>query len=176
MTPSNTTAPGGQPVRVTFNPVALILLLVGLGFTVWPSGQVVTAIVGLALLWVGTMLVARQSGPMVRFGGSFFLASAVWAALGFGFPGSFSHWPAAETSQTGNVLSATTLTDERYKDLVALNASVRSTGAQFVVTNSGTQVWQDITFVIIGADSVEYDFHVDELAAGQSANAPAARF
>ena len=73
--------------------VAVILFILGIGLTAWPSGQVGIALAGLALLWVGGIVAARRLGPMVRFGGSFFLASAIWAALGFGFPGSFSRWP-----------------------------------------------------------------------------------
>jgi hypothetical protein len=176
MTVSDTTAPGGRPVRIAFGPLPLTFLILGVAFTAWPSGQVGTALAGLAGLWIGGVLAAQQSGPMVRFGGSFFLASAVWAALGFGFPGSFSRWPAAETSSVGRALPPATLTDDRYNGLVALTASVRSAGTQFVVTNQSTQAWQDITLAIVDADSIEYDFHVDQIAPGQSANAPAARF
>jgi len=157
--------------------VAFILFALGSGLTAWPSGQVGIALAGLALLWIGGTIAARRLGPMVRFGGSFFLASAVWAALGFGFPASFARWQKEETAaSTGGALQPATLTDDRYKGLVALNATVRSTGTQFVVTNDSTQPWQGVNLTIVGADSQEYDFQLPELAAGQSANAPAMRF
>jgi hypothetical protein len=172
------TAAGGRPIRVVFTPVALIFFVLGIGLTAWPSGQVGVAIAGLTLLWVGGVIAAWQSGPMIRFGGTFFLASALWAALGFGFPASFNQWPRDEAAaaSTGGALPAATLTDDRYNGLVALNASVRSTGMQFVVTNESAQPWQDVTLAIVGTDSEEYDLHLPELGAGQSANALAIRF
>jgi hypothetical protein len=177
MTTSRNTAAGGRPIRIAFTPVALILFVIGVGLTAWPSGQVGIAIAGLALLWAGGVIALRPSGPMVRFGGTFFLASAIWAALGFGFPASLNRWPNDDAvSSGGGVLPAATLTDDRYKGLVALNATVRSNGTQFVVTNDSTQPWQDVTLAIVGADSQEYDFRLPELAPGQSANAAAIRF
>jgi hypothetical protein len=156
---------------------AVILFVLGVGLTAWPSGQVGLALTGLALLWVGGMIGARRLGPMVRYGGSFFVASAIWAALGFGFPASFNRWPNDEAAgSTGGALPPATLTGDRYNGLVALNATVRSTGTQFVVTNESTQPWQDVTLAIIVAGAEEYDFHLDEIGAGQSANAPAMRF
>jgi hypothetical protein len=170
-------ASGGRPIRIAFTPVALILFVLGLGLTAWPSGHVGVAIGGLALLWIGGVVAARQSGPMIRYGGTFFLASALWAALGLGFPASFSRWPKDETaSSTAGALPAVTLADDRYKGLVALNATVRSTGTQFVVTNDSAQPWQDVTLAIVGADSQEYDFRLPEIGPGKSANAPAIRF
>jgi hypothetical protein len=155
----------------------LILFALGIGLTAWPSGQVGVAIAALALLWLGGVVAARQSGPIIRFGGSFFLAAAMWVALGFVFPGSFDRWPKDGTAaSTDDVLSPASLTDDRYKGLVALNATVRSTGTLFVVTNDTAQPWQDVKVAIIGANSEEYDFELPELAAGQSANAPAVRF
>jgi hypothetical protein len=156
---------------------AVILFVLGIGLTAWPSGQVGVALAGLALLWIGGMIAARRLGPVVRYGGSFFLASAVWAAIGFGFPGSFSRWPNDEAAEsTAGALPPATLTDDRYKGLVALNATVRSTGTQFVVTNDTTQPWQDVELAIVAAGSEEYDFHLGEIGPGQSANAPAMRF
>jgi hypothetical protein len=114
---------------------------------------------------------------MVRVGGSFFLASAIWATLGFGFPASFDRWPKDLSTASGDdVLPPAILTDDRYKGLVALPATVRSTGTQFIVTNDTSQPWQDVRFAIIGANSEEYDFELPELAPGQSAHAPAIRF
>ncbi len=114
---------------------------------------------------------------MVRFGGSFFLASVIWVALGFGFPASFDRWPKDDLAEvSGDVLPPTILTEDRYKGLVALNATVRSTGTQFSVTNDTAQPWQHVQFAIIVASSEEYDFDLPELAPGESASAPAARF
>jgi hypothetical protein len=177
METADQTAAGGRPIRIVFMPVAAILVALGIGLTAWPSGQVGIAFAGLVLLWVGVMIAARHSGPIVRYGGSFFLASALWAALGFGFPSSFSQWPTEGVAEsTGGALPVATLTDDRYKRLSPLTATVRSTGGQFAVTNEGAQPWQDVTLAIIGADTVEYDFHLPELDPGQIANAPAARF
>lgn len=153
-----------------------ILFIIGIGLTAWPSGRVGISLAGLAFLWAGGMMLARRLGPMVRYGGSFFLASAVWVALGFGFPGSFNRWPQADATAADSQLPAATLTDQRYQGLVALNASVRSTGTQFVVTNDTAQPWQDVTLTIVDAASQEYAFHVAEIDAGQSASAPAMRF
>jgi hypothetical protein len=156
---------------------ALTLIVAGIGLTAWPSGQIGIALAGLALLWAGGMVAARRLGPMVRYGGSFFLASAIWAALGFGFPASFNLWPNDEAAEsTGGALPPATLTDDRYKGLVALVATVRSTGTQFVVTNDSTQPWEGVTLTILGAGGEEYDFHLDAIGAGESANAPAMRF
>ena len=156
---------------------AVILFVLGIGLTAWPSGQVGIALLGLALLWAGGMTAARRLGPMVRFGGSFFVASAIWAALGFGFPASFSRWPKDEAASTATgALQAATLTDDRYKGLVALNAIVRSTGAQLVVTNDTTQRWEDVKLTIVGIGSDEYDVHLDAIGAGQSVNVPVMRF
>ena len=179
MATTDTAAPGGRPIRIAFTPVALILIVIGLGLTAWPSGSVGLAFVGLALLWIGNVITAGQSGPMIRFGGSFFLASAVWAALGFGFPGSFSRWPAADdatTAAAGKALQPTSVDDPKYRGLVALVATVRLSGGQFIVTNESTQPWENAKFTIVGAAGDEYDFRVDELAPGKSAEAPAARF
>ena len=179
MATTDTAAPGGRPIRIAFTPVALILLVIGLGLTAWPSGSVGLAFVGLALLWIGAVIATRQSGPMIRFGGSFFLAAAVWAALGFGFPGSFSRWPAADdatTAASGGALPATTVDDPKYRGLVALVATVRLNGGQFVVTNDSTQPWENAQFTIVGAAGDEYEFRVDEVAPGKSAEASAARF
>ena len=179
MATADTAAPGGRPIQIAFTPVAIILLVLGLGLTAWPSGSVGLAIAGLALLWIGGVIAARRSGPMIRFGGTFFLASAIWAALGFGLPGSFSRWPAADettVSAAGGVLPTTTVTDPKYKGLVALVASVRTNGGQLVVTNQSTQPWENAKFTIVGAAGDEYEFHVDEIAPGQSADVAAARF
>ena len=73
-------------------------------------------------------------------------------------------------------LPAVTLTDERYKGLVFLVATVRSVGTQFLVTNESTQTWQDITFAIVGSDGSEYDLHIAEILAGQSATVDPSRF
>ena len=155
----------------------IIFFLLGVALTAWPSGRVGVALAGLALLWIGGMVAGRRLGPMVRYGGSFFLASAIWVALGFGFPASFDRWPKDDiAASSGDVLPQAIVTDDRYKGLVALNATVRSTGTQFIVTNDTTQPWQDVQLAIIGANSEEYDFELPELAPGQSANAPAARF
>jgi hypothetical protein len=115
---------------------------------------------------------------MVRFGGTFFLASAIWAALGFGFPGSFNRWPSddATASTVGGALPVTTVADDRYKGLVSLVGSVRSSGNQFVVTNESTQPWEGVKITIVGAAGDEYDLRVDELDAGKSVDAPVARF
>src|SRR5258707_15670328 len=120
---------------------AVILFVLGIGLTASPTGRVGIALVGLAVLWAGGMVAGRRLGPMVRFGGSFFLASAIWAALGFGVPGSFSRWPKDEAAEaaTGGALAPTTAAGDQYKGLVALNATVRSTGAQLVVTNDSAQ-------------------------------------
>jgi glycosyltransferase involved in cell wall biosynthesis len=67
-------------------------------------------------------------------------------------------------------------TDERYKGLVFLVATVRSVGTQFHVTNESTQTWQDITFAIVGSDGSEYDLHIAEILAGQSATVDPSRF
>lgn len=174
----DTPAPGGRPIRIAFTPVVIILFVAGIGLAAWPSGSVGLAIAGLALLWAGGMMAARGSGPMIRFGGTFFLASAIWAALGFGLPGSFSRWPAdAEAgAAVGDALPPATVTDDKYKGLVALVASVRSSGTQYVVTNDSTQPWENVKLTIVGADGDEYDFRVDEVAPGKTADAPAARF
>ena len=157
---------------------AVILFVLGIGLTAWPSGQVGIALAGLGLLWAGGIVAARRLGPMVRFGGSFFLASAIWAALGFGVPGSFSRWPKDETADAaaGGVLPQTTPTGDRYKGLVALNGSVRSTGAQLVVTNDSTQPWEDVKLTIVGSGSEEYDVQLEAIGAGQSVNVPVNRF
>jgi len=177
MEPAGSALAGGQPLRIVFTPVALVLFAVGVGLTAWPSGQVRMAFAGLLLLWIGGGLAARRSGPIVRYGGTFFLASAVWAALGFGYPASFSRWPTTGVAaSSGSVLRTATLTDHRYNGMSPLSATVRSTGTQFAVTNDGAQPWQDVTLAIVGADTVEYDLHLAELEPGQSANAPAARF
>jgi hypothetical protein len=176
MNAQDTSTPGGRPVRIAAGPLSLIGFAVGLGLTAWPSGQVGVAILGLLLLWLAAMTAAWRSGPMIRFGGTFFIACAIWAALGFGFPGSFSRWPAADAAISDAGLPATTLTDDRYKDLVALNASVRSNGTQFVVTNLSTQPWEHVTLAIIGAGSEEYDLQIEGISPGQSANAQAVRF
>jgi hypothetical protein len=76
----------------------------------------------------------------------------------------------------GPALPAVTLTDERYKGLVFLVATVRSVGTQFHVTNESTQTWQDITFAIVGSDGSEYDLHIAEILAGQSATVDPSRF
>ena len=77
---------------------------------------------------------------------------------------------------TAPALPATTLTDERYRGLVFLVATVRPVGAQFLVTNESTQTWQDITFAIVGSDGSEYDLHIAEILAGQSATVDPSRF
>src|SRR4051794_13351220 len=179
MATTDTAAPGGRPIRIAFTPIALILIVIGLGLTAWPSGSVGVAIAGLVMLWAGGVITTRESGPMIRFGGSFFLASAVWAALGFGFPGSFSRWPAADdatTAASGGALPATTVDDPKYKGLVALVASVRLNGGQFVVSNESTQPWENAKITLVGAAGDEYEFRVDEIGPGKSADAPAARF
>src|SRR6476659_1595819 len=76
---------------------------------------------------------------------------------------------------TAAALPAVTLTDERYKGLVFLVATVRSVGTQFHVTNESTQTWQDITFAIVGSDGSEYDLHIAEILAGQSATVAPSR-
>src|SRR5258707_15100205 len=99
---------------------AVILFVLGIGLTASPTGRVGIALVGLAVLWAGGMVAGRRLGPMVRFGGSFFLASAIWAALGFGFPASFNQWPKDDAADVGGgALPRATLTDDRYKGLVA---------------------------------------------------------
>jgi hypothetical protein len=156
---------------------AVILFVLGIGLTAWPSGQVGIALVGLALLWSGGIVAARRLGPMVRFGGSFFLASAIWAVLGFGVPGSFSRWPKDDAAEAATgALPPTTPAGDRYKGLVALNASVRSTGAQLVVTNDSTQPWADVKLTIVGSGSEEYDVELEGIGAGQSVNVPVNRF
>jgi hypothetical protein len=176
-TSDSTITAGGRPVRVAFTPAAVIIFVIGIALTAWPSGRVGVAMAGLTFLWVGAMIAARQSGPMIRFGGTFFLASALWAGLGFGFPASFDRWPAdpGGTSSAGP-LPAATLTDDRYKGLVALNATVRATGTEFIVTNDGAQPWQDVTLSIVDASSEEYAFRLPALEAGQTTNASALRF
>ena len=77
---------------------------------------------------------------------------------------------------TDPALPAVTLTDERYKGLVFLVATVRPAGTQFRVTNESTQTWQDITFAIVGSDGSEYHLHVAEILAGESATADPSRF
>ena len=79
-------------------------------------------------------------------------------------------------NSTAAALPAVTLTDERYKGLVFLVATVRSMGTQFLVTNESTQTWQDITFAIVGSDGSEYDLHIAEILAGQSATVDPSRF
>src|SRR2546423_9178112 len=141
MATTDTAAPGGRPIRIAFTPAALIVIVIGLGVTAWPSGSVGFAIVGLALLWIGNVITARESGPMIRFGGSFFLAAAIWAAIGFGFPASFSRWPApddAATAAAGGALTPTTVDDPKYRGLVALVATVRLNGGPIVLTNEST--------------------------------------
>jgi hypothetical protein len=76
----------------------------------------------------------------------------------------------------GPALPAVTLTDERYKGLVFLVATVRPVGTQFLVTNESTQTWQDITFAIVGSDGSEYDLHIAEILASQSATVDPLRF
>ena len=76
----------------------------------------------------------------------------------------------------GGALQQTAVNDDRYKGLVALNAIVHSTGAELVVTNDSTQPWEDVKLTIVGAGSEEYDFHLDAIGAGQSANVPVMRF
>ena len=108
-------------------------------------------------------------------GGSFVLASAIWVALGFGFPSSFSRWPKDDVAEaTGGALQQVAVPGDQYKDLVALNASVRSTGTQLAVTNDSTQPWEDVKLTIVGVGADQYDFHLD--AIGETVNAPITRF
>src|SRR5438045_5745077 len=178
MATTDTAAPGGRPIRIAFTPVALILVVIGLGVTAWPSGSVGLAIVGLALIWIGNVITARESGPMIRFGGSFFLAAAVWAAIGFGFPASFSRWPTADdatTAAAGGALPTTPVDDPKYRGLVALVATVRLNGGQFVVTNESTQPWENAKLTLVGAAGDEYELRVDDLTAGTSAGVDGVR-
>jgi hypothetical protein len=77
---------------------------------------------------------------------------------------------------TAAALPAVTLTDERYKGLVFLVATVRSVGTQFLVTNESTQPWQDVTFAIAATDGDEYHLHMSEVAAGQRVTVDPSRF
>jgi hypothetical protein len=81
-----------------------------------------------------------------------------------------------QADATAPALPATTLTDERYRGLAFLVATVRPVGAQFLLTNESTQTWQDITFAIVGSDGSEYDLHIAEILAGQSATVDPSRF
>ena len=76
----------------------------------------------------------------------------------------------------GGALPATTVDDPKYRGLVALVATVRLNGGQFVVTNESTQPWETAKLTLVGAAGDEYEFRVDEIAPGKSAEVPAARF
>jgi len=68
------------------------------------------------------------------------------------------------------------VTDQRYKGLVFLVATVHKAGQDFLVTNGSTQPWFDITLVLVADGASEYTLHLDEIDAGQSVTAQATKF
>lgn len=76
---------------------------------------------------------------------------------------------------TARPLSPITLTDQRYKGLVFLVATVRKSGANFLITNDSTQPWFDVTLVLAGG-AQEYRLQIDEVDAGRTVRAAAPQF
>jgi len=81
--------------------------------------------------------------------------------------------PAAVTSAP---LPQVEVTDQRYKGLVFLVATVQRAGQDFLVTNDSTQPWFDISLVLVTDGANEYTLHLDEIDAGQSVTAQATKF
>ena len=68
------------------------------------------------------------------------------------------------------------VTDPRYGGLVFLVATVQKAGADFVITNTSTQPWFDVTLELSSDRADHYQVHIDEVGAGHSVTADPAQF
>ena len=68
------------------------------------------------------------------------------------------------------------MTDPRYQGLVFLVATIRRSGSDFAITNDSTQPWFDVAVMLNAGGTDEYWLQLDEVAAGQTVTASAARF
>jgi hypothetical protein len=152
--------------------VGLALLVAGVGLTALPAGRADIAFAAFAMLWGGFYLMAHRSGATIRRWATLMAACTIWFGIGVA-SGSLGRWagsagaPAAARSEPAHVVT-------RGADL---QAEVRFTGAQFLITNHSPQPWQDVSITVSGAGTGgSYGLHLDRIGPGETMTVQPSRF
>jgi hypothetical protein len=149
----------------TLSPAAGIAIIVaGVALTVVPTGSAAIALLGLAAIWGGMFVAMKRSPAVIRRWATLMVAIGAWFALAAG-SGSLALWTAgsaARGSQRGEPARVVT-------EGANLQAEVRFTGAQFLISNHSRQPWEDVSIKVTGQPAGNpYELHAERIAPGET--------
>lgn len=160
----------GKGLQFHYAHTALALFVIGVVLAVVPARSAMVAIAGCAAIWIGLYLFMRESARTIRWFATPMIAVFGWFIL-ISVSGSLAGWaPSGKAATAGTEPVQATTTG------ASLDADVRLTGAQFLVTNRGQQAWRDVVLSLAGSDHATYTTRADRVDAGQTAVVQLSRF
>jgi hypothetical protein len=146
------------------------VFVLGVVLAIVPARSAALAIAGCAAIWIGLYIFMRESARTIRWFATPMIAIFGWFIL-ISVSGSMAGWaPSGQPATVGTEpVQATT-------SGASLDADVRLTGAQFLVTNRGHQPWTDVMLSVTGSDHAIYTTRADRVDAGQTAVVQVSRF
>lgn len=160
----------GKGLQFHYSHPALAVLVVGLVLTVVPAGSAAVAIAGCAAIWFGLYLFMKESAKTIRWFATPMIAIFGWFILA-SVSGSMARWAPA-----GKAAEIRTEPVQTSSSGATLDADVRLTGAQFLVSNQGQQPWTHVMLSLTGTDGASYMAHLDQVGAGQTTVVQLSRF
>jgi ABC-type nickel/cobalt efflux system permease component RcnA len=160
----------GKGLQFQYSHAALAVFIVGLVLTIVPTGSAAVTLAGCAVLWLGLYLFMKESTKTIRWFATPMIAIFGWFIIASA-SGSMARWaPAGHAGAVEAEAAQPTTTG------AALNADVRLTGAQFLVTDRGQQPWTDVSLSLTGSDHGAYETRIDRVDAGQTVVVQLSRF
>jgi hypothetical protein len=152
--------------------LGMLIVVIGVALTTIHVGRADVALSGFVAIWAGLILVMHRSVVTLKYWATLMAAVFAWFFL-VSASGSLALWAPAGATGT----AAASDTTRGVTSGADLNADVRLTGAQFLVTNNGPSSWRDISLQLTGGSPSDvYATHVDEVAPGRTIALSPARF
>lgn len=146
------------------------MFVVGVVLAVVPAGSAAIAIAGCAAIWIGLYIFMRESARTIRWFATPMIAIFGWFIL-ISVSGSLAGW-----APSGKAATVGTEPVQAATSGASLDAAVRLTGAQFLVTNRGHQPWTEVMLSLTGSDRATYTTRADRIDAGKTAVVQLSRF
>lgn len=144
--------------------------MAGVVLSVVPARSAAVAIAGCVAVWLGLYVFMRESARTIRWFATPMIAVFGWFIL-VSASGSMAGW-----APSGKAAAIGTEPVQATASGASLDADVRLTGAQFLVTNRGQQPWTDVVLSLTGSDRVAYTTRADRVEAGQTVVVQLSRF
>jgi hypothetical protein len=123
----------------------MAIIAAGIVLTVLPLGSAAVALVGFVGIWFGMFIGMQRSPAVIRRWATLMVAIGVWFALA-AVSGSLARWT------EGSAGRASRRGEPSHVEAQGANlqAEVRFTGAQFLISNHSRQPWRDVSIVVKG--------------------------